>query len=186
MQKFTFSVSFSLLACLINILTGLIMPSWYKNIHVLYIPIFYYSTSTSVISEYLTWSARGQFQAQVLLLLSPAFCESGGHSNSLVCPSICLSVCHKNFNLAHIFWSINDRALILGMHDHCGKPFLLVQWGDLDLWPISRSNLLKGGGLQFLEFACCFKYCLSSASDLPECEIRKRWCTTTMTLSLTT
>ena len=37
-----------------------------------------------------------------------------------------LSVRHKNFNLAHIFWSINDRTLIFGMHDPCDKPFHLV------------------------------------------------------------
>ena len=40
------------------------------------------------------------------------------------------------------------------MHDPCDKPFLLVPWGDLDLWPTSRSNLLPGGGPQFFEFAC--------------------------------
>ena len=40
-------------------------------------------------------------------------------SLKLICPSICLSVCHKNFNLTHIFSSINDRALIFGMHDPC-------------------------------------------------------------------
>ena len=51
--------------------------------------------------------------------LSPAFCKSRGHLNSFVHLSVCLSVCRKNLNLAHIFWSINDRALIFGMHDHC-------------------------------------------------------------------
>ena len=73
-----------------------------------------------------------------------------------VSPSVCQSLCHKNFNLAHIFWSINDRALIFGMHDPCDKPFLLIPCGDidLDLWPTSRSNLLPGGGPQFFEFAC--------------------------------
>ena len=71
-----------------------------------------------------------------------------------VCPSVCQSLCHKNFNLAHIFWSINDRALIFGMHDPCDKPFLLIPCSDLDLWPTPRSNLLPGGGPQFFEFAC--------------------------------
>ena len=33
----------------------------------------------------------------------PRFRESRGHKNSF-------TVCHKNFNLAHIFWSINDSA----------------------------------------------------------------------------
>ena len=64
--------------------------------------------------------------------------------------SVCLSVCHKNFSLAHIFWNINDRALIFGIQDHCDKPFLLVPCDDL--WPISRSNLLPGEGPQFFEF----------------------------------
>ena len=27
------------------------------------------------------------------------------------------------FNLAHIFWCINYRTLIFGMHDPCDKPF---------------------------------------------------------------
>ena len=34
-----------------------------------------------------------------------------------ICLSIRLSVHHKNFNLDHIFWSINDGAFIIGMHD---------------------------------------------------------------------
>ena len=68
--------------------------------------------------------------------------------------SVCLSVCHKDFNLAHIFWSINDRALIFGMHDPCDMSFQLVPCGDLDLLPTSRSNLLLGGGPQFFELSC--------------------------------
>ena len=73
-------------------------------------------------------------------------------------PSVRPSVRHKNYNLAHIFWSINDRALIFGMHDPCDRPFQLTPCRDLDLnlWPTSRSNLLPGGGPQFSEFACCF------------------------------
>ena len=54
--------------------------------------------------------------------------------------SVCLSVRHKNFNLAHIFWSINDRALIFGMHHPCDKPFLLVPFGDLYLWPYFKDK----------------------------------------------
>ena len=82
-----------------------------------------------------------------------------------VCLSVCLSVspsvrlflCHKTFNLDHIFWGINDRTLIFGTHAPYDKSFLLEPWGDLDLglWPTSRSNLLPGRGLQFFEFACC-------------------------------
>ena len=56
----------------------------------------------------------------------------------LIRPSVCPSVCHKNFNLAHILWSINDRALIFGMHDHYDKPFLLVPCRALDLSPMLR------------------------------------------------
>ena len=44
---------------------------------------------------------------------------------------ICLSVCHKNFNQPHIFWSIKDRALIFCMHNACNKPFLLAPCRDL-------------------------------------------------------
>ena len=40
-----------------------------------------------------------------------------------VCPSGRPSVYHKNINLAHIFCSINDWALIFGMRDSCVKPF---------------------------------------------------------------
>ena len=70
--------------------------------------------------------------------------------------SVRLSVCHKNFNLAQIFWIINDRALIFGMHEPCDKSFALVLCGELylDLLLNSRSNLLPGGGPQFFEFAC--------------------------------
>ena len=83
----------------------------------------------------------------------PPFAKAGDiKSHSSVRPS----VRHKNFNLAHIFWSINDRALIFGMHDPCDRPFQLTPCRDLDLdlWPNSRSNLFPGGGPQFSEFAC--------------------------------
>ena len=56
--------------------------------------------------------------------LSLAFCENADiKTHSSVCPSGCLSVRHQNFNLAYIFWSINDRVLIFGMLDPCDKPF---------------------------------------------------------------
>ena len=76
---------------------------------------------------------------------------------TLIRPSVRPSVWHKNFNLANIFWSIDDRALIFGMHDNCDRPFLFVPCFDLDidLWPIPRYNLLPGEGPQFFEFACC-------------------------------
>ena len=78
-------------------------------------------------------------------------------SHSSVCPSVRLSVCHKNFNLGHNFCTTTDRALILGMCVPCDKTFPMVPCRDLDsdLWPTSRSNLLPSGGTQFSEFACC-------------------------------
>ena len=102
-----------------------------------------------------------------LLFLSPAFAKAWGHLISFVRlsvrPSVPPSVCHKNFNLAHIFWSIKDRALIFGMHDPCDKPFQVTPSSDLDLdlWPSSRSKLLPSGGPQFSEFACCTFYPLT-------------------------
>ena len=40
------------------------------------------------------------------------------------------SVCHKNSNLTNIFWSINYRDLIFGMHDSLGQSLLIciMQW----------------------------------------------------------
>ena len=96
----------------------------------------------------------------------PPFAKAGDiqtHSSVCLslCPSVCLSACHKNFNLAHTFWSINDRALIFGMLDPCVKPFQLTTCGDLDLdlWPTSRSKLLPGGEPQFFEYACLLMCC---------------------------
>ena len=92
----------------------------------------------------------------------PRFRESVGTLNLIrpsVRPSVCLSVCHKNFNLGHNFCTITDRALILGMCVPCDKTFPVVPCRDLDgdLWPSSRSNLLPSGGPQFSEFACSYK-----------------------------
>ena len=62
--------------------------------------------------------------------LSPAFRESVGIKTHLsVCPSVHLI----NLNLAHIFWSINDRAMIFGMRDPYDKPFQFTPCRDLDL-----------------------------------------------------
>ena len=92
----------------------------------------------------------------------PRFRESVGTLN-LIRLSVCLSVCHKNFNLGHNFWTITDRALILGMCVPCDKTFPVVPCRDLDgdLWPSSRSNLLPSGGPQFSEFACFFFHFIS-------------------------
>ena len=101
--------------------------------------------------EILTWN--------FVYIIVPHFRKSVGTLNLIrlsVRPSVRPSVCHKNFNLAHIFWSIKDRALIFGMHDPCDKPFQVTPCRDLDLdlWPSSRSKLLPSGGPQFSEFAC--------------------------------
>ena len=66
----------------------------------------------------------------------PRFAKAGDiKTHSFVCPSVHLSICPKNSNLAYIFWSIKDWALIFGMHDPCDKPFQLTPCRDLDLWP---------------------------------------------------
>ena len=82
--------------------------------------------------------------------------------------SVCLSVCHKNFNLAHIFWSINDYALIFGMHDPCDKPFLLIPCGDLDLLHTSRSNMFPGRGITIFRISMMYlMFMLELLSDGP-------------------
>ena len=53
--------------------------------------------------------------------LSPAFANERGHKIAFVCrlsvcPSVPLSVGHKNFNLSHNFWTIGDLAFIVHMH----------------------------------------------------------------------
>ena len=53
-------------------------------------------------------------------------------SHSSVCPSVPLSVCHKNFNLGHNFCTFTGRALILGMCVLCDKTFPMVPCCDLD------------------------------------------------------
>ena len=59
------------------------------------------------------------------------FCPMIVSESKNLCPSIHSSECHINFNLAHIFCSINDRALIYGLHDPCDKPFHLALCCDL-------------------------------------------------------
>ena len=102
-------------------------------------------------------------------------------SHSSVPLSVCLSVCHKNFNLGHNFCTITDRALIIGMCVPCDKTFLVVPCRDLDgnLWPFSRSNSLPSGGSQFSEFACftSFRYrnVLVNDTNVPEIEASVLW-----------
>ena len=69
-------------------------------------------------------------QKELSSFLSPPFAKAVDIKTYL---SVCLSIWHKNFNLAHIFWSINGRALIFGIHYPCDKPFLLVPCSDFDL-----------------------------------------------------
>ena len=99
------------------------------------------------LSNYLSVNKNDQF------IVPRALAKAGDiKTHSSVRPSFC----HKNFNLADIFKSINGRALILTMHDPCDKPFQLAPCCDLnlDLWPFSRSNFLPRGGPKFSEFAC--------------------------------
>ena len=133
--------------------SGLIQPldpSWWAE-HCLLWPmaLYIFDMPLSLHYMFLVWP----------LCCPPPFAKAGEiKTHSSVCPSVrlsfTLSVCHKKINLAHIFWSINDRALIFSMHKPCDKSFRFVPCGDLDLWPTSRSNLLPGGGPQFFEFAC--------------------------------
>ena len=130
--------------------------SIYETWRMFYIPLAKGSEiwNTQLVSL-ISYEMKMNFRSYIYL--SPAFRESGGHSNSFVRPSVSPSFrLSQNFNLTDIFWSINDRALIFGMHDPCDKSSLLVPCGDLDLdfLPTSRSNLLPGGGPQFFEFAC--------------------------------
>ena len=99
--------------------------------------------------------------------MSPALLRKWG-TLKLIHPSVRLSVCHKNFYLAHI-WSINNRALIFGMHDPCEKPFQLASCHDLDLLPTSMSNLWPYGGPQFSEFYSLVKCCRESTSIAVVC-----------------
>ena len=88
-----------------------------------------------------------------MLLLSPAFAKAGDiktHS------PVCLSVRHKNFNLAHIFWSINDRALIFGMHDPCDKFFQLAPCHDLDLYLLQGQSCCQAGDHNSLNLLVIF------------------------------
>ena len=80
------------------------------------------------------WQKRGYIKSHSSVCLS-------------LCPSICLFVGHKNFNLGHNFCTITDRALILGMCVPCDKTFPVVPCCDLDgdLWPTSRSICCRAG-----------------------------------------
>ena len=76
--------------------------------------------------------------------------------------SVCLSVCHKNFNLGHNFCTITDRALILGMCVPCDKTFPVVPCRDLDgdLWPSSRSICCRAGDHNSLNLLVCLRAAL--------------------------
>ena len=66
--------------------------------------------------EYWFWTRK----RSLTLIIVPPFAKAGDiktHS------SVPLSVCHKNFNLAHIFWSITDRAWYLACMILVSSPF---------------------------------------------------------------
>ena len=73
--------------------------------------------------DWIPWPFRN-------VIIVPRFRESVGTLN-LIRLSVCLSVCHKNFNLGHNFCTITDRALILGMCVPCDKTFPVVPCRDL-------------------------------------------------------
>ena len=75
-------------------------------------------------------------------ILSPTFHESKDIKTHL---SIYPSVHHKNLNLAHIFWSMNDRAMIFGMHKPCDKPHVVTL--------TFKVKVVSGRGPQFSEFS---------------------------------
>ena len=83
------------------------------------------------------------------------FCE-----NPFVRPSIGLfvrpSVCRKNLNIAHIFWSIKDITLIFSMNDPWKKSFQLAPCRDLcfDLDLLQGQFILPARGQQLSELAC--------------------------------
>ena len=88
-------------------------------------------------------------------ILPPHFCE-----NPFVRPSIGLfvrpSVCRKNFNIAHIFWSIKDITLMFGMNDPWKKSFQLAPCRNLcfDLDLLQGQFILPARGQQLSELAC--------------------------------
>ena len=123
-----------------------------------------YETHNSFHKYLMKW----KWISDPIFIYHPPFVKAGDiltHSSVRlsVSPSVRLS---QNFYLTDIFLSINDRALIFGMHDPCDKSSLLVPCGDLDLdfLPTSRSNLLPGGGPQFFEFACYTIYLKSKCN----------------------
>ena len=70
--------------------------------------------------------------AEVFLIV-PHFHESEGTLN-LIRLSVCPSVCHKNFNLSHNFWTIKDRAFIFHICIPYEETCPFIQQ-ILTLWP---------------------------------------------------
>ena len=79
-----------------------------------------------------------------------------------ICPSVywfvCPSLCRKNFNIAHIFWSIKDTCITLmfGMNDPWKKSFQFAPSRDLcfDLDLLQGQFILPTRGQQLSELAC--------------------------------
>ena len=136
-----------------------------------------------------------QNSQSTLHLVRTLFCPRtlrnyGGHKNQFVRPSIGLSVrpsvCHKNSNLAHIFWSVKDITLMFGMSYPWKKSFQLAPWRDFnfDLNFFQGNLFCPPGGQQLSEFACKV-YFLHCSFDMTSsirgnkqngCFLRKRWC----------
>ena len=133
----------------------LFVPSTFLNVTLLYIS--FVNTVNYVQNYFQTYNWSMKLHKSWYICSLP-FAKAGNIKTHLsVRLSVPLSVCHKKFNLAHIFWSVNDRALIFGMHDPCDRSCQLTPCCYLDLWPTSRSNLLLSGGPPFYEFACIVK-----------------------------
>ena len=92
--------------------------------------IIHYDTPTS--QTHCTYTCRHFWVKLYKSTLS--FCPSllrkrgdiGFHSSVRL--SVSPSVCHKNFNLSHNFWTIKDRAFIFHMYIHNDQvlPFILM------------------------------------------------------------
>ena len=87
------------------------------------------ATHQSIRARHLKILNQHYIWLQHYVFLSPRFNKSGNiRTNSSLRLSVCPSVCHNNFNLAHIFCSIR----LFCIHDPGDKSFHLALCSDLD------------------------------------------------------
>ena len=67
-------------------------------------------------------SALDEMLGQSIFAPKKTFYDPGMEFGGIVF-SACLSICGKNFNIGHNFWTIIERDLIFGMHTQLMKPF---------------------------------------------------------------